>query len=485
MVLPPAEENTHLYLLNRSISQLIFRHDLPYHSSKQLSFPTKKFFVWSFSSASLVVVTVWTTQFWTEPLGDQTLPLFACSPNTLDLVMALDLQGRFLSAEFSTKGTWLCFFPTVFMSSTYTEKNNPNFLCTWRHSHVGTFSNPSSNSTSSNFSSQRRRPNGWPYKFLQRCTMGSSIVPQLFSLCRGRMLINFRTFCFRHSWQSGSFGHLYLTVTLKSRHMFLQSIQEVSRKCPRTLLLPSVTLKHLFCECCIVSFFVFDVVSPEHNSLPVLQCFASSAFFKWQTSIKFARWTVVSSFFAWRMTSDFDLAFFTSHAGTFLCIFPLYSHGGFGFWNLKACWIETGCVPGHRESFPHTVFRRCGPYVVAPLFRILRIWSFLTVVKVSLNCHHSPCAALQEHCLLRASDERQQSPSSNLRHPSMFRRFLSCGVLLGCLHFLLPILQFIFPFCFFENLFQASSRILSGLEVSWNCAGLPFTHLVSFRKSST
>ena len=34
MVLPPAEEMTHLSLPVRSISQRIFRHDLPHHSSK-------------------------------------------------------------------------------------------------------------------------------------------------------------------------------------------------------------------------------------------------------------------------------------------------------------------------------------------------------------------------------------------------------------------------------------------------------------------
>ena len=71
-------------------------------------------------------------------------------------------------------------------------------------------------------------------------------------------------------------------------------------------------------EKCCVSFFVFEIVLLEHNSLLVfLWVFANSAFFKWHKSIKFAKWTVFPSFFAGRTTSDFYFTFFTHHAGKF------------------------------------------------------------------------------------------------------------------------------------------------------------------------
>ena len=44
----------------------------------------------------------WTSRFRNELLEDQPLPLFACNPNALDLSLALDIRGRFLSAELST-----------------------------------------------------------------------------------------------------------------------------------------------------------------------------------------------------------------------------------------------------------------------------------------------------------------------------------------------------------------------------------------------
>ena len=46
------------------------------------------------------------------------MPLFVCSLNTLDLSMASDLQGRFLSAEFSTWSPCSASFQPFFVSST-------------------------------------------------------------------------------------------------------------------------------------------------------------------------------------------------------------------------------------------------------------------------------------------------------------------------------------------------------------------------------
>ena len=64
-----------------------------------------------------------TTRFWTAPLGDQPLPLFACNIiNTLDLIIC--------KVVFFVQKSMFCFFPTIFISSTNTDKNNPSFLYT-------------------------------------------------------------------------------------------------------------------------------------------------------------------------------------------------------------------------------------------------------------------------------------------------------------------------------------------------------------------
>ena len=47
-------------------------------------------------------------------------------------------------------GSMLCFFPANFMSSTYTDKNNPFSRCTKRHSQFGIFSQPCFNRIFSN-----------------------------------------------------------------------------------------------------------------------------------------------------------------------------------------------------------------------------------------------------------------------------------------------------------------------------------------------
>ena len=66
------------------IFQRTFRHDLPYHSFEHWFFQIEYFsFVWSlFVSLPWSSFTFWTTRFWTVPLEDQPLPLFACNPNT-------------------------------------------------------------------------------------------------------------------------------------------------------------------------------------------------------------------------------------------------------------------------------------------------------------------------------------------------------------------------------------------------------------------
>ena len=46
--------------------------------------------------------------------------------------------------EYFHIGSRLCFFPANFMSSTFTDKNNPFSRCTKRHSQFGIFSQPCS-----------------------------------------------------------------------------------------------------------------------------------------------------------------------------------------------------------------------------------------------------------------------------------------------------------------------------------------------------
>ena len=100
--LPFNGEKKHFLLLRR-IFQRIFRHHLPNCSSKQWPSPTNVFLSFGlFSSPSLLSSISWKRRFRNELPEEQPLPLFACNLNTLDLSLALDIRGRFLSAELST-----------------------------------------------------------------------------------------------------------------------------------------------------------------------------------------------------------------------------------------------------------------------------------------------------------------------------------------------------------------------------------------------
>ena len=62
---------------------------------------------------------------------------------------------------------------------------------------------------------------------------------------------------------------------------------------------------------------------------------------------------------------------------------------------------KLACVPGHTENSPHILLRRCGPYVVASLFRMFLYFLNLTLphwhqLKLQLpdfllGCHSSQC----------------------------------------------------------------------------------------------
>ena len=82
-----------------------------------------------------------------------------------------------------------CSFPASLMSSTYTDKNNPFWQCTNRHSLLEIFSQPCCNKIFSNCLSHNSPAKGWPYRFRSRGTTGSSILDHdLGHLCFGRRI---------------------------------------------------------------------------------------------------------------------------------------------------------------------------------------------------------------------------------------------------------------------------------------------------------
>ena len=83
------------------------------------------------------------------------------SPKSTSLLSTFHIGSRF------------CFFPVNFMSSTYTDKNNPFSRCTNKHSQLETFSQPCCNKIFSNCLSHNSPASGWP-KNSSRGTIGSS-----------------------------------------------------------------------------------------------------------------------------------------------------------------------------------------------------------------------------------------------------------------------------------------------------------------------
>ena len=88
-------------------------------------------------------------------------------------------------------------FPANFMSSTYTDKNNPFSRCTNQHTQLENFFQPYFDRNLSNCLSHNSPAKGWPYRFRSRGTTGSSILDHDFGhLCRGRRIQNVLTFRF-------------------------------------------------------------------------------------------------------------------------------------------------------------------------------------------------------------------------------------------------------------------------------------------------
>ena len=199
-------EDTIFLMTRRKIFQRIVRHDLPYHSSKQWSFPMNVFFrLVVFVNLSCRIS--WTTRFWTELLVDQPLPSFACNPNTLD--------------------------PS-------------SFLSTSRHSQVG-IAMPSlvKKNCFHSFFPTGGRLVGDHTSFFQEVPLDLQYHSNLLVFVVEVFWSKFqdiRLSAFVTIWEHRS---CWLECTLKLRHLFLQPYQEALRWCPRTLPLPSETQKHL------------------------------------------------------------------------------------------------------------------------------------------------------------------------------------------------------------------------------------------------
>ena len=112
-----------------------------------------------------------------------------CSPSIHDQGKMLVLPNRLLCWVIFTSDQDFVSFQPIFMSSTYTDKNNPFSRCAKRHSQFGIFSQPCFSRIFSNCLSHNSPTKGWPYRFRSRGTTGSSILDHdLGHLCLGRRI---------------------------------------------------------------------------------------------------------------------------------------------------------------------------------------------------------------------------------------------------------------------------------------------------------
>ena len=233
-------------------------------------------------------------------------------------------------------GLMFCFFPANFMSSTYTDKNNPFSRCTNKHSQLETFSQPCCKRTFSNCLSHNSPAKGWPHRFCSRGTTGSSTLDHdLGQLCRGR-----RIQMSGHS-DFGIFNNLgILHIYLGRRRYCVCCLSIASRQSGDDI--------HDFFCChlwCWWSLFSEYCIRPPYRPLQyhhgvqldlyIFWCFASNsaAFFKWKMSISEATWT-----FAPFVPCFIDHHFLTSDFGSvprrnLFKFLPFFIHCCLCYWN--------------------------------------------------------------------------------------------------------------------------------------------------------
>ena len=87
--------------------------------------------------------------------------------------------------HFFHTGAIFCCSPAIFVSSMYTDNNDPCFRRTNRHSQCGTFSHPSSNRTSSNclWLSHNNLPVGVRINFVQEVSQDLQCFPMILAIC--------------------------------------------------------------------------------------------------------------------------------------------------------------------------------------------------------------------------------------------------------------------------------------------------------------
>ena len=196
-------------------------------------------------------------------------------------------------------GSILCFFPASFMSSTYTDKNNPFSRWAKRHSQFGIFSHPCFNRTFSNCLSHNSPAKGWPYRFRSRATTESSMLDHdLGHLCFGLWNFQYRWGIFHFD-----LGVSWYFVRCLSCAPW-QSGYDIHDFCRRHLW----CWRSLFCKYCIRSRIIFHNV-PRCTTLPLY-------FWYWGSNSEFLRWQL-PSFLASSITSDLFLTFVSCHASIY------------------------------------------------------------------------------------------------------------------------------------------------------------------------
>ena len=230
-----------------------------------------------------------------------------------------------------------CVFPANLMSSTYTDKNNPFWRCTKRHSQFGTFSHTCFNRIFSNCLSHNSPAKGWPKRFRSRRTTGSSILYHDFGhLCFGRRIQMSGHSDFGIFNNFVSIFHFYLGI---SRYCVcclsiatLQSGYDIHDFCCRHLW----RWWSLLAKYCIRSWIIFHN-SPRSTTLPLYFWYwgSNSKFLRWQMSINDAKWTFLPLFLASSITYFKFLTFVGCHAWI-SPVFPFFLHCCLCIWYFQS-----------------------------------------------------------------------------------------------------------------------------------------------------
>ena len=217
----------------------------------------------------------------------------------------------------SHSGSIFCFFPVIFISSTYTDKNSPFSRLTNKHSQFVTFSQPYFNRTFSNCLSHNSPAKGWPYRFRSRRTTWTSILDH----DSGQLCFHRRTQISGHS----DFG---IFLQWWCIFHFALGLSWYCVCCLSCASWQSGDDIHDFGCCHLRCWWSFSVntayepessftMSPRSTTLPLYFWYwgSSSEFSRWQRSIYDAKWSFLPLFLASPITSLLFLTFLSCHVG--------------------------------------------------------------------------------------------------------------------------------------------------------------------------